>query len=106
MSVDSLPRGRHQPFYHVVSFSLRTLPSRFLARPLTHCPILVQITSEGNSRYVAQENITASPVSQSVYDALTKVSVVGRYFRRLGFSSTGRQRFVMSKECEAMYPEA
>ncbi|TKA50992.1 hypothetical protein B0A53_05684 [Rhodotorula sp. CCFEE 5036] len=59
MRVDTLPYGRHQPFYHVV-------------------------VEDGSARYVAQENITDSaqyPVSDAEVDSFLEQESLGRYFR-------------------------
>ncbi|KAG0653686.1 hypothetical protein C6P46_002353, partial [Rhodotorula mucilaginosa] len=59
MRVDTLPYGRHQPFYHVV-------------------------VEDGSARYVAQENITDAsqyPVSDAEVDSFLEQESLGRYFR-------------------------
>ncbi|SCV69982.1 BQ2448_1376 [Microbotryum intermedium] len=83
MGVDTLPFGRSQPFYHV-------------------------ITEGGGTRYVAQENIADEEHRSIPFECienLAKLSVMGRYFCRTEKDVHGRWRFVKSCETAAMYPE-
>lgn len=80
MGVDTLPHGRHQPFYHVLV--------------------------NGSSRYVAQENITDDDsVPESAYNQLKDNILVGRYFRKPEIKEGGRKGFAVSEEVRRMYPD-
>ncbi|KAH7886095.1 YccV-like-domain-containing protein [Phlebopus sp. FC_14] len=80
MNVDSLPRGRHQPFYHV-------------------------LTQYGSARYVAEENVQATTLDTSAYQKiLTRAPEAGRYFEGL-VQANDRARLLPSPELLAAYPE-
>ncbi|GAA5993400.1 hypothetical protein JCM10908_002647 [Rhodotorula pacifica] len=86
MQVDRLPLGRHQPFYHVV-------------------------VEDGSARYVAQENITDSFISDAEVESFFAQESLGRYFRRREWvaaspSRAGRWAFVPSESVAAEYPES
>ncbi|POY71082.1 hypothetical protein BMF94_5839 [Rhodotorula taiwanensis] len=82
MRVDTLAFGRNQPFYHV-------------------------IVADGSARYVAQENITDSPVPDDEVDQFFEQESLGRYFRRRErIEPGGRWAFVASEEVAAEYPES
>lgn len=55
MNVDKLPKGRNQPFYHVLVF-------------------------DNTVRYVAEENIT--PIKPAEEDLVDLMKIAGKYFRR------------------------
>ncbi|KAK4051411.1 hypothetical protein OIV83_002895 [Microbotryomycetes sp. JL201] len=80
MQVDTLPFGRHQPFYHV-------------------------ITSTGHTRYVAQENITDELVGETHHIDLTGIRSVGRWFTRRAQDENGRWGFAKSVETATLYPD-
>ncbi|OAX43011.1 YccV-like-domain-containing protein [Rhizopogon vinicolor AM-OR11-026] len=80
MGVDSLSRGRHQPFYHA-------------------------FTQSGSQRYVAEDNIMATCLeSADIHRILTDAPVAGRYFEDL-IQVDGRARFLLSPELNAAYPD-
>ncbi|KWU44401.1 hypothetical protein RHOSPDRAFT_29218 [Rhodotorula sp. JG-1b] len=90
MRVDTLPYGRHQPFYHVV-------------------------VEDGSARYVAQENITDASqytVSDAEVDSFLEQESLGRYFRcrkrvQPGTGAgAGRWVFLPSEQVAAEYPES
>ncbi|BGP16841.1 hypothetical protein JCM10213_003339 [Rhodosporidiobolus nylandii] len=81
MRVDTLPYGRHQPFYHV-------------------------IVEDGSVRYVANENITDTPIHDFEVDAFLSNETLGRYFRKRERREDGRWTFVPSLEVEAEYPDS
>ena len=71
MGIDSLSRGRDQPFYHA-------------------------ILSEGPERYVAEENIAATPVPPDVLaEFVDNISIsLGRYFSDAHVVSSSDARLV------------
>ncbi|KAF8846057.1 YccV-like-domain-containing protein [Paxillus ammoniavirescens] len=80
MNVDSLRRGRHQPFYHI-------------------------FTQDGSLRYVAEENIQPVTLKPYAYCRLFKhAHEAGRYFEGL-VEENGRARLLLSPELLAAYPE-
>lgn len=81
MRVDTLPHGRNQPFYHVV-------------------------VDDGSARYVAQENVTDTPIDDEEVDRFLTNEGFGRYFRKRERREDGRWTFVASAEVEAEYPDS
>ncbi|GAA6044201.1 hypothetical protein JCM8097_004667 [Rhodosporidiobolus ruineniae] len=93
MQVDRLPRGRDQPFYHV-------------------------LVSDGSSRYVAAENITGPLTStdddeehpaggaRTVLDDFLNEPELGKFFRKRERQEDGAWVFVPSEELEAEYPDS
>ncbi|BGP32670.1 hypothetical protein JCM10296v2_004453 [Rhodotorula toruloides] len=81
MRVDTLPHGRNQPFYHVV-------------------------VDDGSARYVAQENVTNTPIDDDEVDRFLANEGFGRYFRKRERREDGRWTFVASAEVEAEYPDS
>ncbi|KAG2155562.1 YccV-like-domain-containing protein [Suillus clintonianus] len=80
MGVDSLSRGRHQPFYHA-------------------------LTQNGSSRYVAEDNIrTTCLKSADVLRIFVDAPEAGRYFEDLT-QDDGKARFLLSPELNAAYPD-
>ncbi|KAG2156620.1 YccV-like-domain-containing protein [Suillus bovinus] len=80
MGVDSLSRGRHQPFYHA-------------------------LTQSGSERYVAEDNIrTTCLESVDVRRIFIDAPRAGRYFEDLT-QVDGRARFLLSPELNAAYPD-
>ncbi|KAF9245807.1 YccV-like-domain-containing protein [Melanogaster broomeanus] len=80
MSVDLLPRGRHQPFYHI-------------------------LTQGGSLRYVAEENIQPTTLEPYAYRQLFEhAPEAGRYFDGL-VQDNGRARLRLSPELLSAYPE-
>ncbi|KAG1754890.1 YccV-like-domain-containing protein [Suillus paluster] len=80
MGVDSLPRGRHQPFYHA-------------------------LTQNGSSRYVAEDNIRPTCLeSVDVRRIFVDAPEAGRYFEDLT-QVDERARFLLSPELNAAYPD-
>ncbi|KAH0838039.1 YccV-like-domain-containing protein [Lanmaoa asiatica] len=80
MSVDSLPRGRHQPFYHI-------------------------FTQSGSVRYVAEENIKPTTLKPYAYHQLFEnAPEAGRYFEGL-VQAYERARLLLSPELLSAYPE-
>ncbi|KAK4700559.1 F-box protein 21, partial [Phenoliferia sp. Uapishka_3] len=79
MQVDSLPNGRHQPFYHVVC-------------------------SDGSKLYVASENIQTMDVPPRRFADLAGVKSMGLYFRKLGVVD-GRPGFIKSEALAAEFPD-
>ncbi|KAL4070645.1 YccV-like-domain-containing protein [Scleroderma citrinum] len=80
MVVDSLSRGRQQPFYHTFA-------------------------DVGSIRYVAEENIVPATVRRDEYLQLfEQVPEAGRYFEGL-VQRQDRARLVLSSELRARYPE-
>ncbi|KAM0753216.1 hypothetical protein T439DRAFT_323851 [Meredithblackwellia eburnea MCA 4105] len=79
MNVDSLPRGRNQPFYHV-------------------------LCSDGSKLYVASENVTVVPVPENRYREFQRLPSIGLYFRTKG-EVEGRPGFIKSDSLAAEYPE-
>ncbi|KIJ66265.1 hypothetical protein HYDPIDRAFT_86448 [Hydnomerulius pinastri MD-312] len=80
MEVDSLSRGRHQPFYHI-------------------------FTQSGSLRYVAEENIQPTTMDQYAYGQLFRQAPeAGRYFEGLA-QENGRARLLLSPELLSAYPE-
>lgn len=75
MNVDGLPRGRHQPFYHVM------------------------VADDESTRYVAEENIHVDPEEIS-YMPEGFGKIAGRYFKRYDERS---KAFVSNVQDE--YPE-
>ncbi|KII94085.1 hypothetical protein PLICRDRAFT_171762 [Plicaturopsis crispa FD-325 SS-3] len=83
MGVDSLSRGRHQPFYHVIA-------------------------DVGPKRYVAEENIRPINVPRlAPAEFLNEFPTFGRYFEDVFVSEEdhGRGRMLMSPELRTRYPE-
>lgn len=102
MRVDTLAFGRNQPFYHVVRGVLAHLCTSALISSR-----LSQIVADGSARYVAQENITDSPVPDDEVDQFFEQESLGRYFRRRErIEPGGRWAFVASEEVAAEYPES
>jgi F-box protein 21 len=80
MDVDSLSRGRHQPFYHA-------------------------LTQSGSLRYVAEDNIRTTYLeSADVRRIFVDAPEAGRYFEDLT-QADGRARFLLSPELNAAYPD-
>ncbi|KAG0707460.1 YccV-like-domain-containing protein [Suillus ampliporus] len=80
MGVDSLSRGRHQPFYHA-------------------------LTQNGSSRYVAEDNIRPTCLeSADVRRIFIDAPEAGRYFEDLT-QVDERARFLLSPELNAAYPD-
>ncbi|KAG1757181.1 YccV-like-domain-containing protein [Suillus lakei] len=80
MGVDSLSRGRHQPFYHA-------------------------LTQSGSSRYVAEDNIRTTCLEPAdVRRIFIDAPEAGRYFEDLT-QVDGRARFLLSPELNAAYPD-
>ncbi|KAF9225477.1 YccV-like-domain-containing protein [Gyrodon lividus] len=80
MNVDSLRRGRHQPFYHI-------------------------FTQSGSLRYVAEENIRPTTLEPCAYRQLFEhAHEAGRYFEGL-VQGNGRARLLLSPELLSAYPE-
>lgn len=80
MGVDRLSRGRHQPFYQV-------------------------LTQSGSSRYVAEDNIRPTCLeSADVRRIFIDAPEAGRYFEDLT-QVDGRARFLLSPELNAAYPD-
>ncbi|KAF8560056.1 YccV-like-domain-containing protein [Imleria badia] len=80
MNVDSLPRGRHQPFYHI-------------------------FTQSGSVRYVAEENIKPATLKPYAYrQLLENAPEAGRYFEGL-VEANERARLLLSPELLSAYPE-
>jgi F-box protein 21 len=80
MGVDLLSRGRHQPFYQV-------------------------LTQSGSSRYVAEENIRTTCLEPAeVRNIFIDAPEAGRYFEDLT-QVNGRARFLLSPESNAAYPD-
>ncbi|KAF8445612.1 YccV-like-domain-containing protein [Boletus edulis BED1] len=80
MNIDSLPRGRHQPFYNI-------------------------LTQSGSVRYVAEENIEPTTLKPYAYrQLLENASEAGRYFEGL-VQANERARLLLSPELLFAYPE-
>lgn len=96
MNVNSLPRGRHQPFYHVFtqSESVRCESPRLLRNWYRYM-----------SLDVAEENIIPTTLNSHAYRQLFEnAPEVGRYFE--GFvQKNERARLLLSPELLSAYPE-
>ncbi|KAH7927275.1 YccV-like-domain-containing protein [Leucogyrophana mollusca] len=80
MDVDSLSRGRHQPFYHVIAQS-------------------------GSQHYVAEENINPTFISPlSARDIFKDAPLAARYFTGMNSCPRG-SRLRLSPELQLSYPE-
>lgn len=80
MGVNSLSRGRHQPFYHA-------------------------LTQNGSTRYVAEDNIRATYLEPAdVCRIFIDAPEAGRYFEDLN-QVDGKARFLLSPELNAAYPD-
>lgn len=80
MGVDSLSRGRHQPFYHA-------------------------LTQSGSSRYVAEDNIRTTCLEPAdIRRIFIEAPEAGRYFEDLT-QVDGRARFLLSPELNSAYPD-
>lgn len=77
-----------------------------------HHPCLVtyldscQIVEDGSVRYVANENITATPIDDDEADAFLDHDTIGKYFRKRERQEDRRWAFVPSQDVEAEYPDS
>lgn len=106
MHVDTLPLGRHQPFYHVVRLIALCQVAQLILGLLRR--LRLQITREGETRYVAQENITDDDtIDAAAMREFRRTVSLGRYLRKpIKDEETGRWRFLKSVESEALYPDS
>ncbi|EKM84117.1 hypothetical protein AGABI1DRAFT_110698 [Agaricus bisporus var. burnettii JB137-S8] len=87
MGVDSLDRGRHQPFYKSVV-----------------------LDQEATQRYVAEDNVEAVPLPENYIEQFfEKHASMAKYFQSVQVEETSgnlkRWRLVLSPESKANYPE-
>ncbi|KAF8591914.1 hypothetical protein K439DRAFT_613944 [Ramaria rubella] len=82
MGIDSLSRGRHQPFYRC-------------------------FTPDGRIRYVAEENIDPlhRPTLSVLHALIVSNKELGRWFDGVELTALGNVRFILSAEASMLYPD-
>jgi|SRR5882757_7231727 len=100
MDVDSLPRGRHQPFYHIYTLTGPPERCRFIAAPSE--PSFSTIASPD----VAEENIKPLPLTLLMArDFVDTIPQISRYFDDAGVKENGWGRMCLSPESKLEYPD-